>query len=80
VTVDSAEAVGPAWDAALAADRPILIHAVVDPAVPLLPPRLESAMREKMLAGLARRAEAEGAPPRFGSRREKARPVRQRIR
>jgi pyruvate dehydrogenase (quinone) len=56
VMVDSAEAVGPAWDAALAADRPFLIHAVVDPAVPLLPPRLEPAMREKMLAGLAQEA------------------------
>src|SRR5205085_4670818 len=36
--IDQPEDVGPAWDTALAADRPFLIHAVVDPAVPLLPP------------------------------------------
>src|SRR6478672_5776113 len=30
--VASPTEVGPAWDAALAADRPFLIHAVVDPA------------------------------------------------
>jgi pyruvate dehydrogenase (quinone) len=63
--VDSPDAVGSAWDAALAADRPFLIHAVVDPAVPLLPPRLEPAMKQKLLSGLdqegtelARRARA----------------------
>jgi pyruvate dehydrogenase (quinone) len=30
--------VGPAWDAALAADRPVVLEAVVDAEVPLLPP------------------------------------------
>ena len=38
--VDAPGEVGDAWDAALTADRPFLIHAVVDAAVPLLPPRL----------------------------------------
>jgi pyruvate dehydrogenase (quinone) len=52
LVVDDPDGVGPAWDAALAADRPFLIHAVVDPAVPLMPPRLEPAMKEKLLAGL----------------------------
>jgi pyruvate dehydrogenase (quinone) len=52
VRVDKADDVGPAWDAALDADRPFLIHAVVDPAVPLLPPRLEPELRDKLLAGL----------------------------
>jgi pyruvate dehydrogenase (quinone) len=52
VRVDHAEAVADAWDTALAADRPMLLHAVVDPAVPLLPPRLEPATRDKLLAGL----------------------------
>ena len=32
------EEVGAAWEAALAADRPVVIEAVVDPDVPLLPP------------------------------------------
>jgi pyruvate dehydrogenase (quinone) len=58
IKVDRPGDVGPAWDAALAADRPFLIHAVVDPAVPLLPPRLEPQIRKKMFAGL----EAEGTP------------------
>ncbi len=54
--VDSPEGVVPAWEAALSADRPFVIHAVVDPAVPLLPPRLEASMREKLLAGLDQEA------------------------
>ncbi|MEH1016042.1 thiamine pyrophosphate-binding protein [Micromonospora sp. CPCC 206060] len=36
--VDRPELVGPAWEEALAADRPALIEAVVDPVVPLDPP------------------------------------------
>jgi pyruvate dehydrogenase (quinone) len=38
ITVDSPDQVAAAWDRALAADRPVLIEAVVDPDVPLLPP------------------------------------------
>ncbi len=40
IRVDSPEGVGPAWDAALAADRPVLIEAVTDPEVPPLPPHI----------------------------------------
>src|SRR4051812_41902539 len=40
IRVDSPEAVGPAWDEALAADRPVLIEAVTDPNVPPLPPHI----------------------------------------
>jgi pyruvate dehydrogenase (quinone) len=54
-----------AWDAALAADRPVVIHAVVDPAVPLLPPGQPTEKIQSMYRGLAaehtdlaRRAEA----------------------
>jgi pyruvate dehydrogenase (quinone) len=36
--VDSPEQVADAWDRALSADRPVLVEAVVDPDVPLLPP------------------------------------------
>jgi pyruvate dehydrogenase (quinone) len=56
--VDSADAVADAWEMALSADRPFLLHAVVDPAVPLLPPRIEPATRDKLLAAL----DAEGTP------------------
>jgi pyruvate dehydrogenase (quinone) len=38
--VDSPDDVGPAWDEALAADRPVVLEAVVDPNVPPLPPHI----------------------------------------
>lgn len=49
--VDDPAAVGPAWDAALAADRPFLVHAKVDPATPLTPPRYPSGT-DALFAGL----------------------------
>lgn len=38
INVDTADAVGPAWDAALAADRPTLLDIRTDPDVPPIPP------------------------------------------
>lgn len=49
--VDDPAGVGPAWDAALAADRPFLVHAKVDPATPLTPPRYPSGT-DALFAGL----------------------------
>ena len=40
IRVDSPERVGPAWDEALAADRPVVYEAVTDPEVPPLPPHI----------------------------------------
>ena len=40
VRVERPEEVGAAWDAALAADRPTLIDARVDPTVPTVPPHI----------------------------------------
>ncbi len=40
IRVDSSEQVGPAWDEALAADRPVVYEAVTDPEVPPLPPHI----------------------------------------
>jgi pyruvate dehydrogenase (quinone) len=40
VRIDRPEEVGPAWEAALAADRPFVIEAMVDPNVPPLPPHI----------------------------------------
>jgi pyruvate dehydrogenase (quinone) len=59
--VDDPDQVGPAWEEALTADRPFLIHAVVDAAVPLLPPRLEPSKREQLFAGLEQEATADAA-------------------
>jgi pyruvate dehydrogenase (quinone) len=38
ITVDKPESVGPAWDTALAADRPTLLDVHTDPDVPPIPP------------------------------------------
>jgi pyruvate dehydrogenase (quinone) len=40
VRVETPEAVGPAWEQALAADRPFVLEAVTDPEVPPLPPHI----------------------------------------
>src|SRR3954468_9320423 len=40
IRVDSPDAVGPAWDEALAADRPVVLEAITDPNVPPLPPHI----------------------------------------
>jgi pyruvate dehydrogenase (quinone) len=62
IRVDTPDAVGSAWDAALAADRPTVIEAITDPEVPPLPPhiRFEQA---KAMANAIRRGDP--AAPRF---------------
>src|SRR5438034_2368455 len=40
IRVDDPEQVGPAWDEALSADRPVVLEAVTDPTVPPLPPHI----------------------------------------
>ncbi|HEY7173241.1 MAG TPA: thiamine pyrophosphate-requiring protein [Vicinamibacterales bacterium] len=40
IRVDQPDQIGPAWDRALAADRPAVIEAVTDPNVPPLPPHI----------------------------------------
>jgi pyruvate dehydrogenase (quinone) len=40
IRVDDPEQVGPTWDEALAADRPVVVEAVTDPEVPPLPPHI----------------------------------------
>jgi pyruvate dehydrogenase (quinone) len=52
IRLDRPEDVGSAWERALAADRPVVIEAVVDPAVPLLAPHLTDQQAEQMAAGL----------------------------
>ncbi|MGW9551450.1 thiamine pyrophosphate-requiring protein [Citricoccus zhacaiensis] len=53
IRVDRPEDIDNAWGAALAADRPTVIEAIVDPATPLLPPRAPEQKVTKMLTGLA---------------------------
>jgi pyruvate dehydrogenase (quinone) len=40
IHVDAPEAVGPAWDRALSADRPVVLEAITDPDVAPLPPHI----------------------------------------
>jgi pyruvate dehydrogenase (quinone) len=40
IRVDDPEEVGPAWDEALSADRPVVYEALTDPEVPPLPPHI----------------------------------------
>jgi pyruvate dehydrogenase (quinone) len=53
IRVDRPEDIGPAWDEALAAARPVLIEAVTDPTVPTLPPELKPAQIEKIEKALS---------------------------
>ncbi|WP_375263853.1 thiamine pyrophosphate-requiring protein [Palleronia sp.] len=53
IRVSTPDAVGPAWDAALAADRPTVIHADVDPNVPTLPPHITLEQAKSYASALA---------------------------
>ncbi|MDG4786054.1 thiamine pyrophosphate-requiring protein [Micromonospora sp. WMMD1102] len=52
VRISSRDEVGAAWDEALAADRPTVIDAVVDPATPLLAPGQSAGKTARMYSGL----------------------------
>jgi pyruvate dehydrogenase (quinone) len=54
--VDSPDDVGPAWDRALAADRPVVLEAVTDPNVPPLPPHI-TLEQAKALASALRKGD-----------------------
>jgi pyruvate dehydrogenase (quinone) len=66
--IDSADAVGPAWDEALAADRPFVIDAVVDADVPPLPPHIGFDQAKSMTQALLK-----GDPDRRGVIRQSLR-------
>jgi len=52
IHVDSADQVAPAWDAALAADKPTVIEVKTDPNVPPLPPHIKSKNARALLSTL----------------------------
>jgi pyruvate dehydrogenase (quinone) len=62
--IERAEQIDDAWRTALAADRPTVIEALVDPATPLLPPRAPESKIDTMVAGLEQESaqDAEAAP------------------
>ena len=55
IRVDTPDQVGRAWDAALAAERPVVLEAITDPEVPPLPPHITleqaKALSSALLAG-----------------------------
>ena len=53
IRVERADQVAAAWDEALAADRPVVFEAVVDPDVPTLPPELMAAQKQKLMTALS---------------------------
>jgi len=52
IRVETPEAVGPAWEEALHADRPCVIDALTDPKVPPLPPHIEYTQMKKYAEAL----------------------------
>jgi len=65
IRVERPEDLGPAWDEALSADRPVLIDALVDPDVPSLPPHVTASQAKNFARALAR-----GDPERSGVMRQ----------
>jgi pyruvate dehydrogenase (quinone) len=60
VRVDHPDAVGPAWDEAMAADRPFLIEAITDPEVPPLPPHIRFEQAKGFATSLAKGGSGRG--------------------
>jgi pyruvate dehydrogenase (quinone) len=60
IFVDGAEAVGPAWDEALSADRPVLLEVKTDPEVPPLPPHITLAQAKHLTEALLKGDPHEG--------------------
>jgi len=55
IRVQTPEEVGPAWDAALAADRPIVIEALTDPEIAALPPHITFDQARSLSSALLQR-------------------------
>ena len=55
IRVETPEEIGPAWDAALAADRPVVIEAVTDPEIASLPPHISFAQARSLTSALLKR-------------------------
>ena len=61
ITVSRPEDVGPAWDAALGADRPVVIDVKADPNVIALPPHATFEQTKNLFMALARGDSDRGA-------------------
>lgn len=61
IRVEEPEAVAAAWEEALSADRPVVLHMVTDPNVPPLPPHVTVAQMRNYFAALLRHDADAGA-------------------
>jgi pyruvate dehydrogenase (quinone) len=52
VRVERSEDIGPAWDQALAADRPTLLEFVTDPSVPITPPHVTASQVKAFMSAV----------------------------
>jgi pyruvate dehydrogenase (quinone) len=55
IKVEDPDAIGSAWDQALAADRPVVLEAITDPDVPPLPPHITIEQAKALTSALAKR-------------------------
>ena len=60
IRVDAPDQVGPAWDEALRAGKPVLLEFITDPEVPPLPPHIRFEQAQGMAHALAHRDPAAG--------------------
>ena len=70
IRVDRSEDVGPAWDRALASDRPVIFDAVVDPNISQLPPHITFEQAHNLFSALSK-----GDPDRVGVLKESIKEV-----
>ncbi|HET7825052.1 MAG TPA: thiamine pyrophosphate-requiring protein [Anaeromyxobacter sp.] len=61
VRVERPEQIGPAWDAALASDRPCVVEAITDPEVPPLPPHITVEQARSLMSAMLRGDPGRGA-------------------
>ncbi|MEA2506184.1 MAG: hypothetical protein QOH48_802 [Actinomycetota bacterium] len=54
IHMETVDAVGPAWDEALAADRPVVVDARTDPNVPPIPPHIEFKQAKNLMFALGK--------------------------
>lgn len=61
IYVDTPEAIGPAWDEALSAGRPVVLEVKTDPEVPPLPPHVTLVQARKFMRTLMEGDPEEGS-------------------
>lgn len=61
IRVDRPEEIGTAWDQALSADRPVILEALADPEVPILPPHITVEQAKNLMSSIIEGDPSRGA-------------------